>query len=924
MNRPALRFRIPLWLALTALPGAAVAAPPSVTESARPEALATAWRSLGAPSVAQHPVEQARALLKSDAWRRFDPTLGEDGRIEARWHRFGRRAIVRGRVFLGDVPVEGADRILRFDRHGGVWVLTSAETPVPLRRDAEEPFRVGLETAVQAAHAAVARQSATLFIPKEAAPAFARPVWRVVADHLEPFFRVRVPTVVLSEMRDVWVHGRSGAVYLVERSARSQEAPTAAQAFLWVPSRDRPLDTQTRSVDLFGLIDNPIGAPLEGEHIFTANCCKKYTCRDGGSDCSPSDRNEALCADRSAPDALTSSVTAGFPAEWLRAFGVDPAGFPDGVVHVQLPVCAELPRARSKTPEGREPEWFTVPIDVPRDAVLEQGLASEEDPFVEIQTYHSTERFFQHLRTVLEDPSFCLADSTMKCDANGRALRDAEGRPEHPFHISTNFLMPDAFSQSALANVGFQLLAQQRGRTRDNPVVISDFARFDNAVFLPAFDAPPVDVPDVLAPLVAQFARPYDSNIYFQGQLDFGYDGSVIFHEFGHAIVHTYNPDLGAFRKDRYGASAAPGALNEGWSDYFSSSFRDDPAIGAYGAAGLREGELALRNADNQERCPEDIHGRVHDDSEPWSAALWSLRQRVIDTQGEAGVRRLDRVLWNAVAESAMQEDFGRQTERVHRLVEAEFGPELAAEAEQLFAARQLSDCERVVSLLAPGEDDSPTANPHGSMSVVAGNQIGADLGLAPLQFRVTLPAKTPGFTLTLQSAAAGGFNLNQGEPSPLSVLAVETDGPIEWRFEGPMANRAVPYVNGQALATDLGAEDKKLAANGSDAWTYTIEVAPEDACAARTYHIALYHAEAEGAELAQIAAAALPAVDVSCAPVDEPTDTPDPTDEPEATPTPTSVDQGCGCQGIHSSAAYPGLWALAGLLAFGLRRRRR
>ena len=105
---------------------------------------------------------------------------------------------------------------------------------------------------------------------------------------------------------------------------------------------------------------------------------------------------------------------------------------------------------------------------------------------------------------------------------------------------------------------------------------------------------------------------------------DLAYDGDVVYHEFGHGVVEAETPDLTLYaprpRKDARVGDAM--ALNETFADFLSSSFTNDPLVGEY-AGEYWLGIDAVRNNDNEFRCPRDITGQPHNDSEPFAGALW-------------------------------------------------------------------------------------------------------------------------------------------------------------------------------------------------------------------------------------------------------------------------------------------------------------
>ena len=113
---------------------------------------------------------------------------------------------------------------------------------------------------------------------------------------------------------------------------------------------------------------------------------------------------------------------------------------------------------------------------------------------------------------------------------------------------------------------------------------------------------------------------------YGTGGVDDAEDAEVIWHEYGHSILDDQVPG--------YGDSLEAGAIGEGFGDYWAGS------LGAQLSGGFQDLCLAdwdaisyssenppcLRRLDGTKRYPQDIVGRVHDDGEIWSAALWQIR----------------------------------------------------------------------------------------------------------------------------------------------------------------------------------------------------------------------------------------------------------------------------------------------------------
>ena len=145
---------------------------------------------------------------------------------------------------------------------------------------------------------------------------------------------------------------------------------------------------------------------------------------------------------------------------------------------------------------------------------------------------------------------------------------------------------------------------------------------FDNAMFIPEGD------------MAGIFPRDSDSIVFGQGtHSDFSYDGDIIYHEFTHAVIGS-TIFLAAATIDDQGLDIGPGALNEGYADVFAMFLTGNPGMGEYGGRWLTATGL-IRDLDNDNVCPDDMIGEVHEDSLPWSGAAWSL----YDVYGEALVQ---------------------------------------------------------------------------------------------------------------------------------------------------------------------------------------------------------------------------------------------------------------------------------------------
>jgi hypothetical protein len=114
--------------------------------------------------------------------------------------------------------------------------------------------------------------------------------------------------------------------------------------------------------------------------------------------------------------------------------------------------------------------------------------------------------------------------------------------------------------------------------------------------------------------------------LFGQGEvMDYGYDGDVIAHEFGHAVVHGRTDLVHGYLAtyDDFGGNIAPGALDEGLADYFSCSYHDGAPMGEYISGGD-----AMRDLTNDHTCPADVVGESHGDGQIPGGAMWDIREQ--------------------------------------------------------------------------------------------------------------------------------------------------------------------------------------------------------------------------------------------------------------------------------------------------------
>ena len=353
--------------------------------------------------------------------------------------------------------------------------------------------------------------------------------------------------------------------------------------------------------------------------------------------------------------------------------------------------------------------------------------ASFADPFAEVQAYF-------HLRTALDWVRGRLGAPDLLSDVKFTVVANAPGQvmgnPEPPACV------PD---QDGVLTVPAD--------SQFVPLENAFFAPFDEIGGLP----PPIDAPTM---------------VFGQGASgDFAYGGDVAYHEFGHGMFHFIGSrEMGGKRTpDDLGTDPSPGAMDEGFADYLAIAITGSPVIGKY-ALGTEEG---FRTAANGKTCPADLHGEEHDDSEPWSGALWSIRQSL----SEEDRARMDAAVLTTMMAITDADDFKTVSALLLAELETSLGYDAAEAARGELTSRGfVNECNDRVRTLQLGEA-------HGRM-------FASEPGPAVLQFRVDLPAAAG--AIELDAVAA---QLAASEAAPVATLHLKPgDQPIRWTRDGAVA----------------------------------------------------------------------------------------------------------------------------------------
>jgi hypothetical protein len=283
---------------------------------------------------------------------------------------------------------------------------------------------------------------------------------------------------------------------------------------------------------------------------------------------------------------------------------------------------------------------------------------------------------------------------------------------------------------------------------------------FPNAAFVPKEGFAAFNLP----------AREQGAIIFGQYlKTDLSYDASVIYHEYTHAMIGTTR--LSSVLPDVYGIDHMPGAMNEGFADYFAASKTNHPVIGSYGIAFA--GPHMVRDLSVPRSCPNDMIGQIHADGRILSSALWKIR-------AEVGADRADGVILRALQQFTVTTSLAGAV----KLILAEAAAEddsMRATFEKVFKAQGIVGCLRIRPWLAWDVDSSTDKVPF---TIMGKSKFGAATAFADgipgsIQYVVDVPVGTKAITLRWQATAQGFFSqpalavaVNPATPPTLSMFS--------------------------------------------------------------------------------------------------------------------------------------------------------
>lgn len=377
-----------------------------------------------------------------------------------------------------------------------------------------------------------------------------------------------------------------------------------------------------------------------------------------------------------------------------------------------------------------------APADVPG------SVEARSDTYSEVSMYYHAAHAYAFFRELSGDP-------------------EAQVVEDKPLRVVANLQLPAGLMEGDF----------QRAANPDLPL-----EPFSNAFFSPASGG--------LGDVFSQLFGVTGGGLWFgQGpQRDYAYDGDVVYHEFTHAVVDE-TLRLGAWSTDAFGAIDAPGAMNEGIADYFSSAITGDPDVGEYASKDLGSGDV-IRTLANNDACPANVVGEVHVDSTLFSGALW---------QGRMGLPTADdHAKFDAAVYKAMRTNPGRGElgfEDLSNLILAVLETDLPAGAATLRDALTvrgvLPNCRRVLELTA-GKAFRVRNPIYPGLTSPGGPSIGVrNLAPSVVQFHTTIAPGATKLDVTFDAQDMGGVAglIGGAKPYKAEVL-VKFGAPITWTFQ--------------------------------------------------------------------------------------------------------------------------------------------
>ena len=444
--------------------------------------------------------------------------------------------------------------------------------------------------------------------------------------------------------------------------------------------------------------------------------------------------------------------------------------------------------------------------------------------------------------TCVDNKSLVGKQQIHMCDLVPKALADAQG--DFPYQYVSDTAPEDEFAEVSMFYHATRAYAFFQGLGMPE-LDLKPLVTVANLRFPPGWatkDLASMKNPDMaLEPYDNAFFTPQNpfygmfkdvpGGLFFgQGTAaDFAYDGDVVYHELGHAMVDRTVQLVPYWHFDSQGAAPQPGAMNEGLADYFSSAITGDSKVGEYASKNVGYGYAgndAIRDLDNLDACPKNIAGEVHVDSTLFSGGLWKVRQALPEADRTSYDQALFTALLGAPSGNLGYADLAKLFQA--SLEASSLGSSVATALQTEFETRGvLPECARVLEY---------KGQPLSSLEWKVGNgfyapgkpYVGIDSiePYAPglLQVHRTLPATAEKLRVAWTDIPTTPELGGQGDPYTPALLVRFAKDPIV--FEGALATNADgPFSVSGGFAPYYEMEIPKGA---TDVWVMVVNLGDE------------------------------------------------------------------------------------------------
>lgn len=400
--------------------------------------------------------------------------------------------------------------------------------------------------------------------------------------------------------------------------------------------------------------------------------------------------------------------------------------------------------------------------------------------------------------------------------------------------------------------------------------------------------------------LSTTFGLDGDAMWFGQGTVaDFGYDGDVVDHEFGHFVVSRTIKLGGGTVADEFGLTYSPGAIGEGIADILSLFVTNDPELGEYAATGMAKKGKGIRSMLNTFKFPEAITGQVHQDSEPFSAAIYKVYAALDPAKKTEFQKAFLKTLLTAPQGNIGYAEFaelivkgaGANGDALRAAFE-ERGIKKGDPRVRVYADPGVKSVEPLLGVHAPGKSDfagGKSAEFAPGLFQIAYDAPAGGTTKLHVTFKIVQPA-------TQFGSASGGLFGSSGTPYAPALLVKTGGEPIKFTY-GPLEHDAALSDCTVASTTVTCDADVEVAGK----WGETAKV-----------HLMLVNKGEKGGDFDAIA--------LSAEGPPEP-----PPEGPAATP-PTTTEttkSGCACGVVGGTSSAPTFALLGFALAIAARRRR-